>query len=675
MIHKSYFKYSTTLMFIICFCGLNSAQNDRVTSLNHALDTASTSSSKINAYKELGYYYQNVNAKKALDYFEEGIQIASDSEDSLQIANIYYSKGYTWTRLNELTNALSDYFDAARIYKKINDSYRLGNTYMAITNVYVQNGDQKKQQEYMNLTEDLALKENDSMQLSSFYGQKGVIYDQQNKLDSAVIFLKKGLNIGYAIKDTITIINGHVNLGLTQKHLNKNQDALENFRKALSFSSNDNNFYSLCVIHNNIGATYLQTKDFRLAESSFKLSIDYAKKAGFNPALLENYKNLSELYETEKAFEQQSQYLKKYYNLKDSLYTVEKETQLSQLESVYVIEKKDLQLETQELAIEKKNIQNTTYIILFAFSVLTLALLLVYYFKSRKKNQLLTSKNTLINKQKETLEDTLKDLKMTQAQLIQSEKMASLGELTAGIAHEIQNPLNFVNNFSEVSTELIEEMNEEINSKNYEDVKDIAIDVKANLEKIIHHGKRADGIVKGMLQHSRSGSGKKEPTDINKLADEYLRLAYHGLRAKDKSFNAELKSDYDESISKVPVISQDIGRVILNLFTNAFYAVHEKSNLVRASKNVTYNPTVSISTKKIKDSIEIKVSDNGSGISNTVKDKIFQPFFTTKPTGQGTGLGLSMSYDIITKGHGGDITVNSETGEGTTFTIILPIVN
>ena len=267
------------------------------------------------------------------------------------------------------------------------------------------------------------------------------------------------------------------------------------------------------------------------------------------------------------------------------------------------------------------------------------------------------------------LRKSLIDLKATQAQFIQSEKMASLGELTAGIAHEIQNPLNFVNNFSEVSNELVDEMNEELDKGDIEEAKAISIDIKQNLEKINHHGKRADAIVKGMLLHSRTNPGEKENVDLNKLSDEFLRLAYHGLRAKDKSFNATLKTDFDPNLSKITVVSQEIGRVILNLFTNAFYAVNEKQS---SSTSTDYKPTVSVITKKLKDSITIAIRDNGNGIPENAIDKIFQPFFTTKPTGKGTGLGLSMSYDII-KAHNGQLDVTTKTEEFTEFKITLPL--
>jgi signal transduction histidine kinase len=250
--------------------------------------------------------------------------------------------------------------------------------------------------------------------------------------------------------------------------------------------------------------------------------------------------------------------------------------------------------------------------------------------------------------------------------------MASLGELTAGIAHEIQNPLNFVNNFSDVNKELIAEMREEIDKENYEEVKLIANDLDENEQKINHYGKRADAIVKGMLQHSRTSTGIKEPTDINALADEYLRLIYHGMRARDKSFNAEMKTDFDNSIGKINIIPQDIGRVLLNLFNNAFYAVNER--LRQAQPDSHYQPAISVTTKKLENRVCITVSDNGNGIPQKVVDKIFQPFFTTKPTGQGTGLGLSLSYDIV-KAHGGEIKVKSEEGEGTEFTILLQTHN
>jgi two-component system NtrC family sensor kinase len=296
-----------------------------------------------------------------------------------------------------------------------------------------------------------------------------------------------------------------------------------------------------------------------------------------------------------------------------------------------------------------------------------------------EKEAILKDQNILLEKQvnerTNELLNSLTDLKSAQSQLIHSEKMASLGELTAGIAHEIQNPLNFVNNFSDVNKELLEELKEEVDKGNMDEVKAIANDVIGNEEKINHHGKRADSIVKGMLQHSRSSTGVKEPADINALADEYLRLSYHGLRAKDKSFNADFKTDFDNSIGKINIVPQDIGRVLLNLINNAFYAVNERQKITKENLptgQAGYQPIIFLSSKKSDDKVILTVKDNGNGISQNIVDKIFQPFFTTKPTGQGTGLGLSLSYDII-KAHGGEIKVQSEEGTGATFTIEFPI--
>ncbi|MDP5141032.1 MAG: ATP-binding protein [Spirosomaceae bacterium] len=293
-------------------------------------------------------------------------------------------------------------------------------------------------------------------------------------------------------------------------------------------------------------------------------------------------------------------------------------------------------------------------------------------------------KEEILKKQNETLENlvtnrtaelnqTVNNLKATQAQLVQSEKLASLGELTAGIAHEIQNPLNFVNNFSEVSVELIDEMNEELEKGDLEEVKFIATDLKQNLEKINHHGLRASSIVKGMLEHSRTSDGNKELTDINILADEYLRLAYHGLRAKDRTFNAKLETAFAENLPEVKIIKQDIGRVLLNIINNAFQAVDEKTKNQSEEAPNKYEPCVSVSTVVEKNNVVIRIKDNADGIPDAIKDKVFQPFFTTKPTGKGTGLGMSLAYDIITKAHNGTLTFESENNVGTTFVISLPL--
>jgi two-component system NtrC family sensor kinase len=380
-----------------------------------------------------------------------------------------------------------------------------------------------------------------------------------------------------------------------------------------------------------------------------KMGLASAQRINYNWGILQHCKLLGDAYEASN-IHLSLQYLKEAMAVNNELYGSEK---------VQALQKILAEQQERQRRAENERIAEQNRLKQYAFAA-GLAILLIIAFILYRNNKQKQKTNNVLNA-------TLTNLKSTQSQLIQSEKMASLGELTAGIAHEIQNPLNFVNNFSEVSNELIDEMKDELKRGNYDDANQIADDVKKNLEKINHHGKRADAIVKGMLQHSQSSTGQKEPTDINKLADEYLRLSYHGLRAKDKSFNATLKTDFDESIGNINIIPQDIGRVLLNLFNNAFYAVNEKNK----TGDETYQPTVSIQTKKINDKVEIKVSDNGNGIPQNIVDKIFQPFFTTKPTGQGTGLGLSLSYDIV-KAHGGEIKVKIKENQGTEFTIQLP---
>ncbi len=408
----------------------------------------------------------------------------------------------------------------------------------------------------------------------------------------------------------------------------------------------------------------IRLKQNRYEEAAALLMQDVDRVKTNRPSILRDYKLLADIYQKTGKRDKANQVFQSYIDLQDSLLADQGKYRTLSFETEKQINEKEISISKLEsdnrLGALSRNFTGGIAILL-----LILAGSIYYRFSAKKKANLV-------------LEKTLADLKSTQSQLIQSEKMASLGELTAGIAHEIQNPLNFVNNFSEVSNELMDDMKAEF--KNGDTVEGFAIadDIKQNLYKILHHGKRADAIVKGMLQHSQKGSGVKEPTDINLLADEYLRLAYHGLKAKDKSFNAIIKTDFDESIGNINIIPQDIGRVLLNLINNALYAVNEKKKQMGDG----YEPTVTVSTRLASDSknqsisqlansIIVSVADNGMGISEANRNKIFQPFFTTKPTGQGTGLGLSLSYDIV-KAHGGEIKVESKEGEGSVFIIQLP---
>ncbi|MEZ5083267.1 MAG: ATP-binding protein [Bacteroidales bacterium] len=412
----------------------------------------------------------------------------------------------------------------------------------------------------------------------------------------------------------------------------------------------------------NIGHVYLMQGKHEKALPYILETIEMIKKSGDTKNLWENYMHASDIYKElndyKKALEYNLLYSDEYAKYLNTIIDrLESEAQIK-----YETAKKDEMITLQEAEIiNQRNIK-----ILYAVIAVLLVISLLGMMNSRKN---IRRKRTEIEKSKEELQLSLENLKNTQAQLIHAEKMASLGELTAGIAHEIQNPLNFVNNFSEVNAELIAELKEEITNGNSSAAMEIVDVLLGNEEKIIHHGNRADSIVKGMLQHSRTTSTDKVTTDINALADEYLRLSYHGLRAKDKSFNADFKLEADFSIPKINVVPQDFGRVLLNLINNAFYAIDKKAK----QESGDYKPSVIVRTKRLDNLIEISIADNGPGIPDEIKDKIFQPFFTTKPTGEGTGLGLSLSYDIITKGHGGKLNVNSEKGKGTEFIVQLPI--
>jgi len=423
-------------------------------------------------------------------------------------------------------------------------------------------------------------------------------------------------------------------------------------------TASDRNTKPWAAIH--IANCYYQEKEYQSALNYATLSYNTANPTDLRLGLKVNLQ-LADIYEVLAKKDSAYKYLRKYQDLLIASRKLENTRQIFELQinSIVRDSKEQIsQLEQESLLKEQKNKNQRLFIFSTIGALLSTLLILFIVYRNNKHKQ----------KANNVLEQTLSNLKSAQSQLIQSEKMASLGELTAGIAHEIKNPLNFVNNFSEVNTELIDEMQQEIDKGNLNDVKVMASNIRDNQQKITYHGKRADDIVKSMLQHSRTSMGIKEPTNINALADEYLRLAYHGLRAKDKLFDATTKMDFDESIGNVDIIPQDIGRVILNLITNAFYAVTEK----RKQQIQNYVPTVSVSTKKINGKIEIKVADNGNGIRSSVLDKIFQPFFTTKPTGQGTGLGLSLSYDIV-KAHGGELKVETKENEGTEFFISLPV--
>jgi two-component system NtrC family sensor kinase len=481
------------------------------------------------------------------------------------------------------------------------------------------------------------------------------VYHKLNEPDSAMLYAKIAYGQLKSGEGNISSILGDAYAGKANY-----DSALFLYRNGASIALKHYIEWDLIDNYNGIAAVYRATNNFDSAAWYSKKVLAEKIEKSYPIGLLKAASMLADIYGSQNKPDSSLKYLRIALTVKDSLFSREKTMAIQNL----AFKEQEKQKEVEAAKLQSQNQLKMYSLLGGLFTVLAIAGLL---FKNNRNKQ---KANTLLLQQKEKKESTLTELKSTQAQLIQSEKMASLGELTAGIAHEIQNPLNFVNNFSEVNTELIEELQEERKkeTRDFKNEDDILNDIKDNEQKIIHHGKRADAIVKGMLQHSRVSTGQKELIDINALADEYLRLSYHGLRAKDKAFNATLQTDFDNTIRKINVVPQDIGRVLLNLFNNAFYAVSEKKKNLSGLNN--YEPTVSVCTKKVDSKVEIHVKDNGNGIPQKIVDKIFQPFFTTKSTGQGTGLGLSLSYDII-KAHGGEIRVDTKEGEGAEFIIKL----
>jgi two-component system NtrC family sensor kinase len=548
----------------------------------------------------------------------------------------------------DLAAALNDGLRALKISEEHHYHYGEIFSLVRIANIYLAVRGSRKAITYLMQADDVLKQSPDDFMWSATHFFLGDAYEQLNELDSAlqqIQLVEQRLEIDPVWKVVTKRSRG--NIAVKKNELPK---AAEYYRASTSLAISEESYRDAATACNSLAVVLKKLKQTDSAIIYAKQGLMYGQMLSYKNRVLAASSLLAELYE-EKDPVEAVKYFKIASAAKDSLYGVEKVQQL-QTATIKEQERQD-EMEAARLAYRNRVRQ---YMILAGAGVF-LIIALILYRNNRQKQ-----------KTNRVLETTLTNLRSTQSQLIQSEKMASLGELTAGIAHEIQNPLNFVNNFSEVNGELIDEMQQEMDKGNYPGAKEISKDIKDNEEKIKHHGKRADAIVKGMLQHSRADSGQKEPMDINALADEYLRLTYHGFRAKDSLFSAKVKTDFDTSIGKINIIPQDIGRVLVNLINNSFYAVTEK----KKQNGELYEPSVTVKTRKIRAHVEIRVKDNGTGIAQKSLDKIFQPFFTTKPSGQGTGLGLSLAYDIITKGHGGELKVETKEGEGSEFIIQLP---
>jgi two-component system, NtrC family, sensor kinase len=539
----------------------------------------------------------------------------------------------------------------------------MGKVYNFIGHLNQMTGNSKGSLEFLHWSMQM-VKESGEHEETSYFVYFQLAFDmlQSDRKDSALFYLNKGKEFLPIIKSTrepvAWLIAGNIYYSTGQI-----DSADKYFRDGLKISEENNSLFLNAIFYNVVGGIFFERNMFDSCIYYKRKSLLLSRKYKYKLFEMESSGSLAEVYRGVNA-DSSLKYLYIMLAAKDEIWS---DSRLRQFQQISLQDEKK-QRDIEEAKNRLKN-QIKMYVLIAAAGII-LIIAFIFWRNSKQRKKA----NLLLKQQKDKVELTLTELRSTQAQLIQSEKMASLGELTVGIAHEIQNPLNFMNNFSDLNRELVDELQQELKSGKIESAISISNDIKENEEKINHHGNRVDAIVKGMLQHSRISSGVKEQTNINALCDEYLKFAYHGFRAKDKSFSAKVNTNFDESVGAIKAIPQDIGRVILNLINNAFYAVDEKKNHALSSSALNgYEPTVSLSTIRDKNMVEVRVEDNGNGIPLKLLDKIFQPFFTTKPTGQGTGLGLSLSYDIV-KAHGGEVKVETKEGEGSVFIIILPAI-
>jgi len=657
------------LLFVFIGCETIRA-HPRLDSLLNKLSSTKADSGRAMAYVRLADYYSYIRADSTVFYAKKAI----DLSDSL---NFTYGKFWGNRAILFVYNSIGDYPKAMEWAIKdlrLAEKMRYRPEMLMVANHLI--GLIDFEMEYYSdaiqrFHTSMELQQGEHILLDDAFGpytQIAVLFLKLNQLDSALYYAKKGVDMIGEYTNLLRPyflaldVMGNVYAASGQYDLAK-----EFYQSALVECDKANNLYVKARIFRDMARLAGKTGHPELLLFYAHASLDICKQYNFGNYSLDVSKMLIDFYQKAREPDSALKYMQVMLTAKDTIFNQARSQQLLLLGF-------DEKQRQQAIEAAKKDYQNQ---VRFYGMVSVLAVLLLLAGIQYRNNLQRRKTNELLNTQKANLESTLSELKSTQKQLIQSEKMASLGELTAGIAHEIQNPLNFVNNFSEVNEELIDEMKEAMQKGNISEATQLANDIRENETKINHHGKRADAIVKNMLEHSRSGTSQKEHTELNPLVDEYLRMAYHGYRAKDKTFNISIHTLYDESIGKVNVIGQDIGRVLLNLCNNAFYAVSEKkkrmdSTVGGLADTSLFEPSIWVTTAKVGDKIEIRIRDNGIGIAHDIMDKIMQPFFTTRPTGEGTGLGLSLSYDII-KSHNGTLKIDSEEGSYAEFVIELPV--
>jgi two-component system NtrC family sensor kinase len=595
-----------------------------------------------------------------LEVGKELYRIAQQNNDKIAEASAWSVYGQAYRLTGNYIKAVECHYKAIGIAEKIDNFSVRAYAINQLGHIYKDHEEFTKALELYRTAKMYADKGMNVVAQSAPLMNLGIVELALGKPDSALFFSKASLELQHASNISRYDWLNYATMAGACSQTNRTDEAQQYYALAVQAARSSKNERNIIITLTGLVTHFQQRAQVDSFLYYARMACNVVDGTVYEYLRAKPAKMLSDYYENINA-DSAIRYLKMYRAANETMNS----TQVSQ--QIQMLSFEDEQRKA-EIARAQKAYAQKLWIGILVVGILVLSAFLFFLFRNNRQKQ---RTNQQLLAQKKEIEETLARLKETQSLLVQSEKMASLGELTAGIAHEIQNPLNFVNNFAEVSAELIDEMKESLAEGNPQLAATIADDIKANLEKINHHGKRADSIVKGMLQHSRSSSGQKELADINALCDEYLRLAYHGLRAKDKSFNAGMQTDFDASIPKINVVPQDLGRVVLNLITNAFYAVNER----RQSAPPGYEPMVTVATKRENDSLLISVKDNGMGIPAAIREKIFQPFFTTKPAGKGTGLGLSMSYDIVTKGHGGELLVESAEGTYTKFTIILPSIN
>ncbi len=631
----------------------------KVDSLKRELANAKTDTARVLIYEKL--IWVAPTNKLAIDYASRGLVLAKRNRYTKGTILCGNGLGFCLIEL-DYYRAIPILMETKQFCERENNQFELVRTLGYLGYAY-DKFDFQKAMYYYTECRKLMQKTGVSENVSPINMAIGLSYKDHGSLDSALVYLQKGYD--FALKSPV-LINPNwllVHFGTIYYRKGQKDMAMRYFRRSISASAQEPDGQVL----DGIARIYRDRNQLDSARFYARKALQLQQDRKRTIYIIESANLLVELYQTSDP----AQALR-YYRIasatKDSLFSQDKARQVEKLayEERERESRTQRRIEAHQLALQS---QIRFYSVLGILGLVVLAAFMLYRNNRQKQraNTLLEQQKAEIQVQRDQTAQTLHQLRTTQTQLIQAEKMASLGELTAGIAHEIQNPLNFVNNFSEVSAELVEEMQDELDKGDTDEAKAIADDLKQNLQKINLHGQRASSIVKGMLEHSRASTGQREPTDLNALADEYLKLAYHGLRGKDNAgspdrFNSDFKTDFEDNLPKIEAIPQDMGRVLLNLINNAFYAV----------KSVE-KPLVVVKTEQADNQVIITISDNGTGMSEATKAKVFQPFFTTKPTGQGTGLGLSLAYDIVTKGHGGTLTVESLEGEGTAFMVKLPI--